>query len=574
MTSWYDPMQLLRTAPRVAASAVFGARADPRIIEALATVGDDNDDHLIDMYASAHGQECWIDYVSDAGDGWNPTYAVAHVQAQTTLCVAAPNGSAWQTKRGRILVFGGDEVYPFPDRNAYQEKLENAYRVALSGAIDPPDAYAIPGNHDWYDSLVAFTREFCMGRWFGPCRTTQRRSYFARRLPHGWWLLGVDIQLGSDIDAPQVEYFRRIAHRMTPDDRVILCTAEPSWVYETIYSKDAGSSARNLKFLEDEVLGGRILVYLAGDLHHYRRHEHPSGIQRITAGGGGAFLHPTCGPDACKLLDGSIAKKCYPSQRTSTWLATRNLAFIFWNRSFGLFPALVYMLLVWTLLGVRSDEVRFSGLRDVFERLFFYASATGWVAAMVLVFWLFTDTHSRGHRFLAGSVHALVHATAACLLGWGSDALAWAVLPSTWGPIPHRLVTLLFIAVSGWVVGSLIMGLYLLISLVVFKRHTNEAFSSLRIQDYKCFLRMRIAMDRTLTIYPIAIERVPRDWEPGQCNGQPTLVPPADQPIEPRLIEDEPIVITPRADACAAEITGGSNDVCEPQARWFSGRVQ
>ena len=34
------------------------------------------------------------------------------------------------------------------------------------------------------------------------------------------------------------------------------------------------------------------------------------------------------------------------------------------------------------------------------------------------------------------------------------------------------------------------MGVYLLISLNVFGRHSEEAFSGLRIEDYKHFLRM------------------------------------------------------------------------------------
>ena len=44
----------------------------------------------------------------------------------------------------------------------------------------------------------------------------------------------------------------------------------------------------------------------------------------------------------------------------------------------------------------------------------------------------------------------------------------------------------------------------------VFGRHSNEAFSSLRIQDYKQWLRMHFAADGTLTIFAIGIDRVPR----------------------------------------------------------------
>ena len=64
--------------------------------------------------------------------------------------------------------------------------------------------------------------------------------------------------------------------------------------------------------------------------------------------------------------------------------------------------------------------------------------------------------------------------------------------------------------VAAIVVGGVLLGLYLLISVQVFGRHSNEAFSSLRIQDYKQWLRMHFAADGTLTIFAIGIDRVPR----------------------------------------------------------------
>src|SRR5262249_57844977 len=140
------------------------------------------------------------------------------------------------------------------------------------------DVFAIPGNHDWYDSLVSFTRLFGSKAKFAGCRAPQSRSYFALKLPHHWWLLGTDVQLGSDIDGPQVEYFQRVAQEMGPDDRIILCNAEPDWIYATAYWKyDADYNEGNLAFLEKEVLKGKVAVFLAGDLHHYERHVNADG---------------------------------------------------------------------------------------------------------------------------------------------------------------------------------------------------------------------------------------------------------------------------------------------------------
>ena len=88
----------------------------------------------------------------------------------------------------------------------------------------------------------------------------------------------------------------------------------------------------------------------------------------------------------------------------------------------------------------------------------------------------------------------------------------------------------------------MIVGLYLLISINVFSRHDNEAFSSLAIQDYKQFLRMKLDEDGTLTIFPIGIRRVPRRWKKREGDG-PGPVLESDDPraTAPELIE-EPVV--------------------------------
>lgn len=35
------------------------------------------------------------------------------------------------------------------------------------------------------------------------CKRPQEKSYFALRLPHGWWLFGLDLALVDDIDMCQ-----------------------------------------------------------------------------------------------------------------------------------------------------------------------------------------------------------------------------------------------------------------------------------------------------------------------------------------------------------------------------------
>ena len=68
--------------------------------------------------------------------------------------------------------------------------------------------------------------------------------------------------------------------------------------------------------------------------------------------------------------------------------------------------------------------------------------------------------------------------------------------------------------------------------------HANEAFSSLRIEDYKNFLRLHIAKDGSLTIFPIGIERVPRRWRATEASAFDAQLEPDDPSArKPQLIE-------------------------------------
>ena len=63
--------------------------------------------------------------------------------------------------------------------------------------------------------------------------------------------------------------------------------------------------------------------------------------------------------------------------------------------------------------------------------------------------------------------------------------------------------------VTGFLAGGVLMGVYLLVSLNVLGRHANEAFSALRVEDYKNFLRLHIRPDGKLEVYPVGIDKVP-----------------------------------------------------------------
>jgi hypothetical protein len=167
MVGWFDPQVLARSALLVTLANLFGRHSDRRLIEALASQSQDPFD-----YSSATG-DFWLDYVSDLGDGFNSGFTVADALARPELAVTMPSGTIEKTHSASVLVFGGDEVYPYPSREAYELRTEKPYALAFAGR-PLPDVFAVPGNHDWYDSLIAFSRTFCRPeRGFAGCCTPQ-----------------------------------------------------------------------------------------------------------------------------------------------------------------------------------------------------------------------------------------------------------------------------------------------------------------------------------------------------------------------------------------------------------------
>ena len=561
MVGWFSPLQLLQTGIQVLVSTAFAENSDRRILDAV--IHHD----VVEPCDYSHLDEVWIDYVADTGDGWNSTYAIAHALAQPTLTV---DGLDAPTQRGQIMVFGGDEVYPTATREEYARRLVAPYETALPHSEPPhPTVFAVAGNHDWYDSLVAFSRLFCSGgtRWFAGWQTKQALSYFVCKLPHGWWLVGTDVQLDSDIDEPQLRYFREIAQQMGPDDKVILCTAEPHWVYEAKYEQfDPHINQANLKFLERKIFENRIAVYLAGDLHHYRRHSDLSGRQQITAGGGGAFLYPThvdvaevqslpvkgvdevaeqSQPEFKRLLGFGLAAS-YPEIARSKSLALDLLKFHFINPTFGFATALVYVLFAWAVQ-VDLTTMAGAGIRDALllavTAVLKSQIAFLWALLLFGGFFFFTDTRDQRFRFWAGLAHATSHLVAVFLLGW----LATWLTVSKWNFVPLSIRQLLsaggVIAIGGYLIGPALMGLYLYISLNIFGRHAGE-FSATRCQDYKSWLRMKIGRNGELTVYPLGIDTVPREWRDATPSDDTiSLLVPKAGVMPVRLVEKTPITV-------------------------------
>ena len=306
---------------------------------------------LFDM--STRGE--WFDFAADTGDGFDSTYQVARMLAQPNITVLK-GGKKRTLPRGDFLVIGGDLAYPDPEPETYEKRFFRPFEDALqappsfrrraistrkpalpvrgwsdsgSGDVDSyrgPCAFAIPGNHDWFDGLVTYTR-FVLGRdWLGGWLIPHDRSYFALKLRCGWWLFAADLGLAADIDLEQFKFFADVAASMDASDSVIIVTHEPHWVLDPEYNAKE-LAEENLRELMDTHLRGRVRLRLAGDLHHYTRHSPTfsplaplSNTKRsislsgkesnatenifienaaandpelIVSGGGGAFLHGT-----------------------------------------------------------------------------------------------------------------------------------------------------------------------------------------------------------------------------------------------------------------------------------------
>lgn len=567
MVNWYDPKQLAFTGLKTVISSVFGNFADRREMQAAL-------DKEITPFSYSEKEELWFDFISDLGDGFNPTFTLAKTLAESSLTLDGK-----ELKRGDFLVMGGDQVYPTPEMDEYENRLRGPFQAAFPKDESPdavrPDVYAIPGNHDWYDGLTNFLRLFTQNRSLGNWRSKQKRSYFAIKLPHDYWLVAIDIQLNADIDYPQIRYFREIAKtHFSSSTKVILCTAEPSWVYCSFDQKNTAYD--RFKFFVDRVLYGKgdpsyeeknsgitVTVILTGDLHHYSRYEETTKRneirQLITAGGGGAFMHPTHTlKETIQPVDGHSAtlKSVFPPKSASIKLSLLNLVFPYLSLTMLTLFGVVHAFTAWILQTKRYDDggtllKKLSGI-DLFggEAGVFFQAIVGALShnpaaiflnlLLFLGIVMFTDTKSGFHKwnYVAGVVHGLLQLAGFYVLLWYFAVFNLFQLGLE---LNSPLQVLLFAAemiLIGGTVSAIIFGVYLTVSILFLKNHITEASSSYRWEGYKNFLRVHLTKD-SLTIYPIGFKSVVKDWK---MDGNPEKPSFTGSPINCSLIE-KPIVI-------------------------------
>lgn len=537
---WLAPLLLLSTGLRSLLAILFGAYLDKR--ELQNALPDDLHTQPGD------GGELWLDYVADLGDGFNATYSVAYLLAQPELSVDGRT-----LPRGRVLLMGGDQVYPTASGDEYENRMKGPYRAALPvPPIDgaQPTLFALPGNHDWYDGLTAFLRLFARRKdgKIGGWRTAQRRSYFAVELPSDWWLFAVDEQFGAYIDDPQLVYFERAAARLGPGDRVIVMTPAPTWVKAT--AKPGAYDAVDY-FLRTVIAptGAEVRIMVSGDQHHYARYA-SAGRELITCGGGGAFLLGTqhlpdriIVPPPATLTRNSSPRQEYAqratfpdaaSSRRYGWGVFGRLPLR--NPGFGTMLGIVHTLLMLAMLGATTRVAEAQRLVTIPLVAVLLTTVVGAV--------LFaqppsasSDRHMR--HWVLGVLHGCAHIGLAVGGTW-----VWLQVPVRDWPWPWPLLAaaILYGPVIGYL-ASLLVSLYLLVA-SRFRVNVNELFAGQGIEDGKSFLRLHIAADGTLTIHPIGVDRICRSWvaAPEAADDASWLRP--AEPLTARLIE-EPIVVAP-----------------------------
>jgi hypothetical protein len=535
---WLAPKVLVTTGFQSLVAGIFGSYADKRELQGSLAAN---------VHAYGDGDELWLDYVADLGDGFDATYSIASLLAEDQLDLGTP------TKRGQLLVMGGDEVYPAASTGGYEDRTKGVYRAAMPVAPDePPTLFALPGNHDWYDGLTSFLRVFAQQRAFGGWQTEQTRSYFAVKLPQRWWLYAIDTQFDDYVDAPQLEYFRGASADLRPGDAVILCTSTPAWV-----PAGAGGHAKGydtIEFFQREVIrprGATVRLMLSGDKHHYARYEERAGTgQKITAGLGGAYLaathklpeHLVLPPVDSRVREPSdptpfdLAAR-YPDRARSERLAPGIFRLPWRNPGFWGLTGITQLVATAAILyGLAESAVR-SG---VFGLLAAWSPAVA--AAVVLVlggiaFARIDLPKADKTNVFAGIVHAVAHL--ALSVGWAM-VLRWLyheVLPD--GAAADWLIFLIAVVGTPLLVGFVdaeVVAVYLLIA-SRFGINLNEVFAGQSIEDHKGFLRLHIDTTGTLTIYPVKLDHICRDWRanPAGAPTAPWLLP--KEPLRAELIE-------------------------------------
>ena len=305
--AWLLGSQLIRSIKGILLYSAYGQKLDPRdwMTAKLASFDTDDARDLADGVDRAtlaarleQNGGFWFDYISDTGDGMRATYSIAYL-CQSALAVptldpralkagtlalpahVAQEGGGAVLPRGEFLFVGGDTAYHASDYITLIDRIYYTFNLAHADLVheggltkdeEPRPIYGVPGNHDYYDQLDGFRRQFRHPPLWEPRPAayrggaeaeppdsdddyaqlslkgfyrTQEASYLALKLPYGWWLWGLDTETGQ-IDERQKNFFRDVQQgsrmvrsrpdaprpdRVVPPDRLIVATCAPTTAF-------------------------------------------------------------------------------------------------------------------------------------------------------------------------------------------------------------------------------------------------------------------------------------------------------------------------------------------------------
>jgi hypothetical protein len=144
MVRWFDVVEMWKTYRSYGPANESLKRAHDR----LPVVDVDDDGRLVPTatFPAEADTDFWFDYVADMGDGFDGTAPVAWMIGRRSISLPDNRSNELPTPpasmpRAQLLVFGGDQVYPFASAAAYAAQTELPYRM---GWEDGPDAGAEP----------------------------------------------------------------------------------------------------------------------------------------------------------------------------------------------------------------------------------------------------------------------------------------------------------------------------------------------------------------------------------------------------------------------------------------------
>lgn len=575
MTRWFEPLAMVRLVLRIWATRRMADQREQLAEQPLA------------VFDYADEDELWFDYVADLGDAFDPTMCVAWHLGRTELRRAdidphthlAPEFSDPDfiprppvddipdiLPRGELLIMGGDQVYPNASASRYRNQTVGPYRLGweqseTDGVADEADLVALPANHDWYGGIGPFRDVFCSRAKIGGWRTAQQTSWWSCRLPHDWWVWGIDTGLDGTINDAQYEYFRAVHKTMPIDARVIAVIPTPVWRLRERDIDQLDTLARALLGL-----GVEPEVYLSGDYHiaalHRRDRADGETEWHLTSGGGGAFQHPVHNLEFSipnrmgGLPEPAVADTApfklvarWPSQSESRAQAGGWWDLLFDRASASLIAALTAVQLPIMWLAGSNDRSADDNARSVVDTLVDQALPVGLIAGAGLIAiatFVLAQAASKAKGAISwarsvGFTHGIGQAGVFGSAQLGGNLLIRQVpdtAVATWG-------TLLAAAAAGAVTSIVLLGSYLRFANRRFRMHDNETYSARHSGDNRHFARFRIAPDGSLSCYMIAIRRTGAGWaetitehppSPSRSASQPELIdvrfrtPPADRP--------------------------------------------